>query len=266
MKYGVRVSPDVIVRVEANSEEEARKIVKAELAKKEASKLYDQVYFDYETGINDPKLRGLLSTAEEYRDSEGNLVSEKELILENIFGSQGFTRDSKGNLAITPEGQRRYGLKPTSKNIVIDESGTTKSDYADFLGYAGPIVGAISFLTPQLRIARALTNLTFGKPRLARAIAAGAGSAAGKGVEEAAEVAAGLQLQDSKQIADMLQEEFAYGSVSQGAAEGLGALFKTYFGKTAEIGKIRDSNFIMEGYNLKDINRINREIAKKKGS
>jgi len=265
MKYGVRVAPDVIIRVEANSEEEARAIVKAELAKKEGSKIYDQAFFDYETGINDLKLRGLLSTAEDFIDEDGKYVSEKENILQNLVGSKGFTRDSSGKLALTPEGQRRYGLKPSSKNIIIDEKGSSSGDWADLLGYAGPVLTAISFLSPQTRVVKSLTNLLFGKPRLARAIAAGSGSAVGKGIEEAAEVAAGIQLQDSAKIADMLKEEFAYGTVAQGAAEGLGALYGTYFGKTADIGKIDKSRFIMEGYNLKDVNRISKEIALKKG-
>ena len=97
--------PRGFVRVQAENEKDARAIVLAEIAKREGSKVHDQVFFDYDTGIKNKTLRAELSTAEIFKDKDGKIVDEREHVLERLVGSNGFTRDSSGKLAITPEGQ-----------------------------------------------------------------------------------------------------------------------------------------------------------------
>ena len=81
----------------------------------------DKNNFDYESGVNAPWLRAKLGAAE----TQG----EKERVLEEAVGGQGFTRNSKGDLALTPRGLKRLGIKPSSnKYVVIDESGFSFND------------------------------------------------------------------------------------------------------------------------------------------
>lgn len=261
--YDVKLAEGVVVRVNANNPEDAKAKAKAVVAKKEGSKAYDKVFFDYETGIKDKALRAQLAVSEDYYDDDGNFVSEKENALQDYVGSGGFIRDSKGSLALTPMGQARLGLSPSNKNIVIDENKAfTSGDFADLAGYAGPVFGAIASVNPYMRgikFLRGLLNSRIGRPLLV-----GAGSAAGKGIEEADEIRRGLQLQNDEEIAKMLKDEFVLGGVAQGAGEILGGIFATYFGKTANVGAIRDSKFLMDGYDLKDIFKMDSQIAIKK--
>ena len=55
---------------------------------------YDRIYFDYDTGVPIRSLRRKLARAEN--------VFEQEAVLRNEVGSKGFTRNSKGQLALTP--------------------------------------------------------------------------------------------------------------------------------------------------------------------
>ena len=93
----------------------------------------DKNKFDTESGVNAPWLRTKLGAME----TQGG----KERVLEEAVGSDGFTRNSKGDLALTPRGLRKLGIKPKSnKYVVIDESGFSANDFADFSGILGPIV------------------------------------------------------------------------------------------------------------------------------
>ena len=120
--YQIQLTDDLTVPVRANSQEEAVQIIKAEILKKEASPLFDQTYFDYETGINVPSLRAALARQEKR--------TEKENVLRAYVDSSGFTINTKGDYAITPEGQRvliEKGLlnedfKVSDKNIIIEEN------------------------------------------------------------------------------------------------------------------------------------------------
>lgn len=262
--YNVKLAEGVFVRVNADNPEDATAKAKAVIAKREGSKAYDKVYFDYETGIQDNALRAGLSVAEDYLDDNGEFVSEKENYLKDKVGSDGFVRDSKGSIALTPKGQARLGLEPSDKNIVIDENKAfTSGDFADMAGYVGPIAGAIAAVNPYMRGIKFLRGLV--DSRVGRALLVGAGSAAGKGVEEANEIARGVQLQNNEQLADLYQKEFVIGGIAQGAGEILGGIFTTYFGKTASHGAIRDSKFITEGYDLVDILKADKAIAARKG-
>ena len=48
-KYDVKLAEGVIVRVNADSPEDATAKARAEIAKREGSKAYDKVFFDYKT-------------------------------------------------------------------------------------------------------------------------------------------------------------------------------------------------------------------------
>jgi len=261
--YDVKLAEGVVVRVKADNPEDAKAKAKAVVAKKEGSKAYDKVYFDYETGIQDNALRAQLSVAEDYYDDNNNFISEKENVLKDYVGSGGFVRDSKGSLALTPKGQASLGLEVSNKNIVIDENKSfTSGDFADMAGYVGPVGGAIASVNPYMRGIKFLRGLV--GSRIGRAALVAAGSGAGKAAEEANEVARGVQLQNEEEIAEMVKDEAVLGFVAQGAGEILGGIFATYFGKTADVGAIRDSKFVMEGYDLKDIFRVDSQIATKK--
>ena len=95
--------------------------------------------FDYETGA-DSGLRAKVS----FGETDG----EQEAILRNEVGVGGYTKDSFGRLALTPEGQRIRGMENISdKNIVLEDEGFSFGDVADLAGLipetAGAVVGAI---------------------------------------------------------------------------------------------------------------------------
>ena len=262
--YNVKLAEGVFVKVNADNPEDATAKAKAEIAKRQGSIAYDKVYFDYDTGIQDNRLRAGLSVAEDYMNEDGEFISEKENYLKQEVGSDGFIRDSKGSIALTPIGQARLGLEPSNKNIVIDENKAfTSGDFADMAGYAGPILGAIAAVNPYLRGIKYLRCLL--GSRVGRPLLVGAGSAAGKGVEEANEIARGVQLQNEEELANLYKREFLIGGIAQGAGEVLGGVFATYFGKTATHGAIRDSKLIMQGYDLTDIFKLDAQIAAREG-
>jgi hypothetical protein len=262
--YNVKLAEGVFVKVNADNPEDAKAKAKAVVAKRQGSIAYDKVYFDYDTGIQDNRLRAGLSVAEDYLNEDGEFISEKENYLKQEVGSEGFIRDSKGSIALTPIGQARLGLEPSDKNIVIDENKAfTSGDFADMAGYAGPILGAIAAVNPYLRGIKYLRGLL--GSRIGRPLLVGAGSAAGKGVEEANEIVRGVQLQNEEELANLYKREFLIGGIAQGAGEVLGGVFATYFGKTASHGAIRDSKFLMQGYDLTDIFKIDAQIAAREG-
>lgn len=265
-KYDVKLAEGVIVRVNADNPEDATAKAKSEIAKREGSRAYDKVYFDYETGIQNNALRAQLAVAEDFYRKDGEYVSEKENVLNRFpgIGSSGYVRDSKGSLALTPAAQAALGLKPSNKNIVIDENKAfTSGDFADLAGYAGPVLGAIAAVNPYLRGVKWLRGAL--DSRVGRALLVGAGSGIGKAAEESNEIARGIQMQNEEEVAKMVKDEAILGTVFQGGAEVLGGIFKTYFGKTASNGNVRDSRLLMDGYNLKDAFRIDAQIAAKKG-
>ena len=53
--YNFRLTDDLTVPIQAANQEDALKILKAEIAKREASPAFDQFYFDYEKGLKNKK-------------------------------------------------------------------------------------------------------------------------------------------------------------------------------------------------------------------
>ena len=259
--YNIRLTDDLTIPVRANSPEEAQRIIRAEMVKREASPLFDKVYFDYETGINVPRLRAALGRQEK--------KEEKENVLRAYVDSSGFTETTKGDFAITPEGQRALadkGLldreKISDKNIVIEENKFgTAGDYADFSGAVGPIFGAIAALSPQLRIAKGIQYF-FKSPAVSNAIAAGLGSAGGKAAEEGLDLAQGYQQKDANELADLLQFEFGVGTVGQGIGEIGAKAFGAFFGRKAPVENIRDAYVANKGYSMDDVLRLDEKLGR----
>ena len=71
--YNIKLTDDLTIPVRAKSAEEAQRIIRAEMVKREASPLFDKVYFDYETGINVPSLRAALGRQEKREEKENVL-------------------------------------------------------------------------------------------------------------------------------------------------------------------------------------------------
>ena len=209
-RYKVNIAEDVFEFVDADTEDEAKKKVKAIIATGAVSPFYDKLNFDYETGVRGDferkvdrgtekegvlrNLRAQLARAE----TSGIIgFKEQDQVLSNFVGSSGFTRNTKGQVALTPTGLEELGLpiqyrelSDGSKlplNTIIDENdfGFKTGDLADFAGIAGPIGGAIALMSPQLRIIKGLTAAFGGRARIARMVAAGTGSSVGKAAEEA---------------------------------------------------------------------------------
>jgi len=189
----------------------------------------DKNKFDTESGVNAPWLRAKLGAME----TQGG----KERVLEEAVGSDGFTRNSKGDLALTPRGLRKLGIKPKSnKYVVIDESGFSANDFADFSGILGPIVGSIAgSIFTRGKLKPRFPGLKDVSVKQLGVISAGTGvgAAGGKGVEEGIEYVAGLQDNTPGELASLLATEAAIGAGGE-ALFGLGGkLLKYTFGQKA---------------------------------
>jgi hypothetical protein len=137
--------------------------------------------FDYTTGAKGG-IRAALSFME--------TPQEKENLLRQKVGESGFTKDSKGRLALTPEGQAKLGYEPIEKNLVIEEEGFRLGrDLADIAGLAPETIGSI-------------IGGIIGAPTLiGGAVGAGVGAAGGQLLEEGLENILGLQKQTGTEVA-----------------------------------------------------------------
>lgn len=259
--FNFQLTDDLTVPIQANSREEAERILKAEIIKKEASPIFDKEYFDYETGINIPGLRAKLARQEK--------MTEKENVLRAAVTKEGFNMTTKGDLAITPEGQQiliDQGLldweKPMSKSVVIDENKFgSAGDYADFAGAVGPVFGAIAALTPQFKVLKGLSYL-FKTPMLRNAIASGIGSATGKGAEEALDNMQGFYDKDAGELADLLKFEAGVGFAGQGLGEFVGKAFGAVLGRKAPTETIRDAWIMANRYSLDDVLKLDASLGR----
>ena len=260
--YNFKLTDDLTVPITANSQEEAERILKAEIVKKEASPLFDKMYFDYETGINVPSLRAKLGRQEK--------TSEKERVLNAEVTKQGYTRTTKNEFAITPEGQRILidkGLMNKekyndTKNIVIDEEKFgSAGDWADFSGAVGPIAGSILALNPYFKVAKGLQFL-FKSPMLSRVIGTGLGGATGKGAEEALDAAQGFRDKDANETADLLRTEFAIGAVAQGIGEFGSKAFGAFFGRKAGMERTRDFWVVANNFSMDDVIKLDGKLGR----
>ena len=140
-RFRVAIAPGVSHIVDAATEDVAKKKTKAEIAKGAVSPFYDDLYFDYETGVNIKEgigkdLRQRLGRAEISKDpddpyKEQNAVLRmlmddleksdsplhQEGILQNSVGDDGFIRNTKGQVALTPRGLQLLGLPVQQRKL-----------------------------------------------------------------------------------------------------------------------------------------------------
>ena len=284
-RYKVNIAEGVSEVVEAENPEEARQKVKAQIAKGAISPFYDKLYFDYETGVNYKGLRSTLGRAETSEEKDKVLrdlfdsirgvttAEDQEAVLENKVGNEGFTRNTKGQLAITPKGLEDLGLDVKQRkladgtvidlNTIIDEKGTTTGDFADFSGIAGPIIGALTFLSPQARVINGLRALFGGNQVLARMFASGTGSAVGKAAEEEIfDTQQGFQLQDRDDLNNLYKTEFFLGSIGQGIGEGIGGAYGLLLGRKAPQGDVRLLAQGNKGRVVTDVMALDRRLGR----
>ena len=281
-RYRVNISEGVSEIVDADTEDEAKKKVKSIIATGATSPFYDKLYFDYDTGVRG-KFEKLIDKGTEREGDLKNLRAqlaraetprEQETVLENFVGSSGFTRNTKGQVALTPVGLEELGLPIQNRtlsdgtsiplNTVIDENdfGLQTGDLADFAGIAGPITGAITFMLPQARVIKGLTSLFGGRDRIARMFAAGTGSAVGKAGEEALDYQEGFQLQDRDELKDLFGGEFLFGSVGQGIGELFGLGYKLLLGRNAPTADLRLNRQMALGRSASDILKLDAQLGK----
>ena len=178
--------------VDADTEDEAKKKVKAIIATGAVSPFYDKLNFDYETGVRGDferkvdkgtekegvlrNLRAQLARAE----TSGIIgFKEQDQVLSNFVGSSGFTRNTKGQVALTPTGLEELGLpiqyrelSDGSKlplNTIIDENdfGFKKMETTNRLTgpfenkpYVGAWIAKL-FLLPPLFLIFYITSIIF---------------------------------------------------------------------------------------------------------
>ena len=202
-------------------EQEAIQKAKNYIAKEGVAEIIEEEDFDYQTGIQNKFLRAQLDMAEN--------IEEKEAVLQRYAGSNGFIRETKGNIAITPIGQQRLVSKRmldkdnlSDKNIIIDEEGFSFSDFADFGGTVGPLAGALVALSPHGRLMKFMQPF-FKSQRLPRVAAAAIGTGGGQLGEEIFETVQGLQRESVGEVAGDVLMEAGIGGLSQGLFEGGGA-------------------------------------------
>ena len=274
--YKIQIDPqnaDSIVQVEANSLEEARAIVERDIAttaaRAAAPSYLDNLLYDYETGVRGGGIRSKLARADNFR--------ERELVAENLFGSDGFTYNSKGQMALTPAGQKKLGLAPKfvtledgsqiQMNRIIDENsfGFKQGDLGDLAGITGPLVGALTFLTPQAKILKGITKLAgyFNRGnRTSRVLAAGLGSATGKAVEEGIEAVQGLQEQEAGELASLLGTEALIGGGAQFAGELIGVGYGLLLGKSGPLDDLRLFRQGVQGRSLDDVIALDTKLGR----
>jgi hypothetical protein len=286
-KFKVNISEGVSQIVEAENAAEARQKVKAEIAKGAISPFYDKLYFDYETGVNYKGLRGKLGRTETEKEENKVLkdlfnsikgittAEDQDSVLENKVGNEGFTRNTKGQLALTPTGLEDLGL-PVQKrtladgsvinlNTVIDENSFNfrTGDFADFSGIAGPIAGALTFLSPQLKVIKGLRALFGGNKVLSNIFASGVGSAVGKAAEEEVfDTQQGFQLQDRDDLNDLYKTEFILGSLGQGLGEAVGGAYGLLLGRKAPQGDVRLLKQGNKGRVVTDVMKLDRNLGR----
>ena len=218
----------------------------------------DKAYFDEETGINIQSIRAKLGLAEN--------PEEQENVLRSYVGSKGFTRDSRGRIAITPVGQQRLisrgMMRPdqrSEKNIIVDERGFSLGDFSDFSGIVGPVVGAISALTPGGKVLSFLNRFGI-KDRFGRTVAAAIGSGAGEAGEEVVELGLGQQQEKFGDIARNISSEAGLGALGQGVGEAIGAGYRSLLGMKApaeEVALLREPlKGIVDPLKVQNLERI----------
>tara|TARA_R110002012_G_scaffold197644_1_gene366267 strand:+ start:2796 stop:5855 length:3060 start_codon:yes stop_codon:yes gene_type:complete len=166
--------------------------------KQTEAKEKDEQMFDRTTGIKNAKLRASLSVAE--KDSEKIKILKKFGLSDNDF-----TQDNRGQFALTPSGAKQFGVE-TDKNVIIDESGLSRYDFADLAGIVpevgGAIAGGLKGAATGAAVGSAVPIIGTGIGALfGGALGAGAGAATASVAEEAGEAIVGVNDQTAGEVA-----------------------------------------------------------------
>lgn len=262
MIYEIELPDGRIIEVEGEPGQEERAIqtVKEYLAKEGTAQIIEEEDFDYKTGIQNAFLRAQLDMADN--------MEEKEGVLQRYAGSDGFIRDTRGNLAVTPLGQRRLSYKGmldkdqvSDKNIVIDEEGFSFTDFADFGGTIGPLAGAIAALSPHGKLLKALQPF-LKSDRITRSAAAAIGAGGGQLGEEALETVRGLQKQTIGEAGSEVLTEALIGGIGQGLFEGGGAALHALLGRKGAIADIDISRAIASGADPAEVELLKNRLGR----
>jgi hypothetical protein len=276
-RYNIEITPGNIQGVEANSPEDAVKIVKSSLAETVAAPYVDKIMFDYDSGVPDKQLRRLLARAE-ILPSRKNPFEEFDRVLDGYQGNilnGHYVRNSKGQLAITPEGMEALGYGDRVKSVelsngdvipqhtIIDERSFNlkTGDLSDMTGALGPVLGAVIGMDPRVRGVLGLTKLLGGRPRMERMLAAAFGSMFGEGTEEFADALQGFNLKTTTEEATNLGNEFLFGFAGQGLGEAFGAGYKLLLGKRGTTD-LRQYNQIVNGRSWSDIRKLDQSYGR----
>jgi len=179
----------------------------------------ESINFDYETGVQDTKLRSMLGRAD--------TNEEQEKVLREAFGlnETEYTRDQRGRLALMPEGAQKFGIE-TEVPILIDEKGFTRQDLSDLSGLGTTLVGGVGgAIAGQAAIP---------VPVLGAVIGAAIGGGAGKATEEGIEALQGVQDQAGSEIAKDIAKE----ALISGAGEGVFGLAGKAFRVASGAGRV----------------------------
>ena len=199
--------------------------------------------FDYETGA-DSGLRALVSF--------GETDEERELILRRAVGADGYTRDDRGNLALTEQGQKIRGIDYVGKNLVLEDKGFSFGDVADLAGIVPETVGSVIG-----GILGAGAGLGWGSV-VTGAAGAATGAAIGQTAEESIEALLGIQKQSLGEIASDVATEAAIAGTldlvtvgtfkaARGLIGGTGRLVSKPLTEATEEGAERGLRLIDEG-------------------
>ncbi len=276
-KYNIEITPGNVQSIEANSPEDAVQIVKSSLAEASALPYVDKVMFDYESGVPDKKLRRLLGRAE-ILPSRKNPFIEFDAVMDgykaNILNGQ-YVRNSKGQLAITPEGMEALGYGDRVKTVqlsngdvipqhtIIDERSfdMKTGDLSDMTGAIGPVLGAVLMMDPRVRGLAGLTRMLGGRPRMERMLAAAFGSMFGEGTEEFLDATQGFNKKTTTEEANNLGNEFLFGFAGQGLGEAFGAAYKLLLGKRGT-DNLRLYNQTVAGRSVNDVRKLDESLKR----
>lgn len=163
----------------------------------------NNVGFDRTTGIQDAGLRAGLSIVDD--------AEEREAVLQrNGLTVEDYTRDSGGQLALTPSGAKKFGIE-TDQNIIIDEKGMSANDISDLAGIAPEIGGAVG----GALVGQVLIPIPF----LGAALGAAFGGGGANLIEEFGEYLAGVSRQTPGEIAKQTGKEALLSGLFEGAGQ-----------------------------------------------
>ena len=260
----VRLPGGEVVTIDTQDPEVAKEVAR-KLAAQQAKTnpvVADEMMFDEETGIRAPKLRAKLGLAD--------TPEEQDNVMRAFVGSDGFVRDSRQRVAVTPRGQDiliSRGLldkeNKSDKNIIVDErSFSGVADLLDLSGIFGPVAASIAALAPQGKVLRLLkNNLALGGPRFQRVLASILGGAAGEAAEEILETSVGQQEESLAGQALNVLGEGALSAVGQGVGEAAGFAYRKTLGINAPAETVKSLRELYEG--VPDPKLLRQAAAKK---